>query len=136
MTIEWYFMVWLKRGTSCIYQVVERPTSPGTLLRVFGIIAPYQIEKWHIVKIDFIWNSIILEHSKGQLFSTANMDWPTDKIKNDGFIRIFQLNFKENAFKYTQNSVNDEFMQTQDSITDKIGHINSVLFVVHDLDPR
>lgn len=93
MTIEWYFMVWLKRGTSCIYQVVERPTSPGTLLRVFGIIAPYQIEKCHIVKIDFIWNSIILEHSKGQLFSMANMGWSTDKIKNDGFNGIFQLYF-------------------------------------------
>lgn len=112
MTIEWYFMVWLKRGTSCIYQVVERPTSPGTLLRVFGIIAPYQIEKCHIVKIDFIWNSIILEHSKGQLFSMANMGWSTDKIKNDGFNGIFQLYFSKNVFRYTQESVNDEFVQT------------------------
>ena len=121
MTIELYFMVWLKRGTSCIYQVVERPTSPGTLLRVFGIIAPYQVEKWHIVKIDFIWNSIILEHSKGQLFSIAYMDWPTDQIM---------------VYDGSQKLVNDEFLQTQDSKTDKIDHINSVLFVVHDVDPR
>ena len=79
MTIEWSFMVWLKRGTSRIYQVVERPTSQGTLLRVFRIIAPYQTENG-IVKIDFIWNSIILEHSKGQLFIGYKLHLESQKM--------------------------------------------------------
>ena len=52
----------------------------------------------------------------------------TDKIQNDGFNRIFQLNSWTNVVKYTKKSVNDEFMQTQDSITDTIGYISSIFW--------